>query len=62
MAIGDYPTRTFQNGVTPVNPTTFQPMEDKVKEVDTGLEDGTILNTVSANIQELITKGLIYGL
>jgi hypothetical protein len=36
-SFGDYKKQTFQNGVTTVNPTTFQPMEDKIENIDNEL-------------------------
>jgi hypothetical protein len=34
---GGYSKQSFQNGVTTVNPTTFQPMEDKIEDIDNEL-------------------------
>lgn len=47
MAIGDYTKTTFVNGLgggTPINATNLNHSENKVQEIDDGLEDGTIIS------------------
>lgn len=42
MAIGDYTAVDFDDGVTTVSEATFQPMEDKIEEIDNNLRKEAI--------------------
>lgn len=65
MSIGDYSKPTYGNvgdgSPTPLSKTTFQPVVDKLEEIDSGLADSTVIK-LEANRKYLQLNSLIFGI